>query len=141
MLIDDVFEPLIVVFQVGKILSDFPQEDTTTDESAESTDDKKSEKLNEENEGITNAEEIVESSDVSEEKLNSDSTSVEMVNVDAAKKEIETDNSELEGAVKSEVNGDVISEVNIENVLEDVDPLSSADSQVQLQSRFWCISD
>ena len=88
--------------------------------------------MNEENEGITNAEEIVESSDVSEEKLNSDSSSVEMVNVDAAKKEIETDNSELEGAVKSEVNGDVISEVNIENVLEDVDPLSSADSQVQL---------
>ncbi len=116
-----------MIFQVGKVLSDFPQDDKTTDEPTEPSDDKKLDNDNEEN-----TKESVELLGVTDEKVNSDSSNVEMVNVDAPKEDIETDSSELEGAVKSEVNGDVSSEVNIDNVSEDVDPLSSADSQVKL---------
>jgi hypothetical protein len=123
------FESPFDVFQVGKILPDFPGKENTTDDSTESTDDKKSDK----NKTSTEAEESVESLDVvPDEKVTSESSSVEMVTVDPdpSKEEIETDIPELEDTVKSEVNGDVNSDVKSENELEDVDPLSSADSQV-----------
>ncbi len=130
------FESPFDVFQVGKILPDFPGKENTTDDSTESTDDKKSDNVNDENKTSTEAEESVESLDVApDEKVTSDSSSVEMVTVDPdpSKEEIETDIPELEDTVKSEVNGDVNSDFKSENELEDVDPLSSADSQVLIQ--------